>query len=84
MSCGLCCCTLVDEVDDTHIRDARIRFETDFTGAAIGIAHLDMVDLNLRTEFAETIFIEFGEREPAVACESTTSDAFGEKYVVRT
>ena len=30
--------TLVDEIDDTHVRDACVRLETDLTGTAIGVA----------------------------------------------
>jgi len=41
--------TLVDEVDNAHIWYARIRLKTNLAGATIGIAHLYMVLLYLRT-----------------------------------
>ena len=67
--------TLVDEIDDTHVRDACVRLEADLTGTAIGVAHLDMVGLDLWTEFAQTILIEFWEGESPVASEAAAAYA---------
>jgi len=45
----LCRRTLIHQVHDTHIRNTCVRLQTNLTGTAIAIAHLDMVLLYLRT-----------------------------------
>ena len=50
-------CTLIHQIDNAHIRDTRIRFQTDFAGTTLGLAHLDLVGLNLWTELTETVLV---------------------------
>ena len=87
MSClfGLFRCrTEVHQIDDAHVRDARIGFETDFTGTAVRVAHLNLVGLDLRTEFSESVLVELWEGEATIASESATAYALGQEHVGRT
>jgi hypothetical protein len=43
----LCCRTLIDEIDNTHIGYPRVRLETYLAGAAVAVAHLDMGNTHL-------------------------------------
>ena len=64
--------TLINQIDDAHIRYARICLKTNLTGSTIGIAHLNMVSLNLRTELTKTILVEFGEGKAPIASKTAT------------
>ena len=46
------CCTLIDQIDNAHVRNARIRLQTYLAGTAVRIAHLNVVGLDLRAELA--------------------------------
>ena len=74
--------TLIHQIDDAHIRYARICFKTNLAGSAIGIAHLYMVSLNLRTELTKAILVELGEGKTSIASETTTPYLFGKKDIV--
>ena len=80
----LSCRTLVDEIDDVHIRNTRIRLESDLAGSAVRIAHLDVVRLNLWTQFTQAVLVEFWECESSVASESAAAYALRQINVVRT
>ena len=41
----------VDEVDDADVGDAAVGFQADFAGAAVAVAHLDAVVLQLAAQF---------------------------------
>ena len=43
---------LVDEVDDALVGDAAVGFQTHLACAAVAVAHLDAVVLQLLTQFA--------------------------------
>ena len=77
----LCRRALVDEIDDAHVGDACVRLETDLAGAAVRVAHLDVVRLDLRTELAQSVFVELGEGETTVAGEATAAYALRQEDV---
>ena len=78
----LCRRTLIDQIDNTHIRYASIGLQTDFTGSAVRLAHLNMVRLDLGMQFTQAILIQFREGESSVARESATPYPFREEHIV--
>ena len=75
--------TLIHQIDDAHIRYARICFKTNLAGSTIGIAHLYMVSLNLRTELTKTVFVQFREGETSVTSEAATTHTLRQEDVRR-
>ena len=67
--------TLVDQIDDAHVGDAGIRFQANLAGAAVGVAHFDMVGLYLRTKLAQAVFVQLREGEATVAGKATTANS---------
>ena len=77
-------CAFIDEIDDTHIRDTRIRFETNLTSSAVRIAHLDVVGLDLWTELSQTVLVQLGERKASVASKAATAHTLRQEDLRRT
>ena len=75
------CCTFIDQIDDAHVRNARVRLKADFAGAAIGVAYLNVVGLNLWTELAQTVLVELREGEATVTGKAATADALGQEDI---
>ena len=55
--------------------------QADFTGSTVGEATPDTGILNLLSELAQSISVQFWMSKSLVACKTTTSDTFGNKYV---
>ena len=77
----LCRRAFVDEVDNTHVGDARVRLETNLTGTTVAVAHLDMVRLNLRAELAQAVFVQLRECETTVASEAAAAYTLRQEYL---
>ena len=67
----------VHQIDDAHVGDAGVGFQTNLAGTAIGGAHLNLFLLNLRAELPQTELVELGEGESAVTGKAAAAHAFG-------
>ena len=59
-------------------------FKADLAGAAIGVAHLNVVGLYLRAKLTESVLVQLREGEATIASEATTANALGQEDIVRT
>ena len=80
----LSCRTLVYQIDDVHVRDARVGLKAYLTRPAVGIAHFDVVSLNLRAQLAQSVLVEFRECKATVAGEAATANALWQTDFGRT
>ena len=73
-------CYTVDEVNYVLEWDATVGCEADFASARVGVTCSDSVTFDLRTEFAESPFVDFGMSETFVACKSATANFLRYNY----
>ena len=59
-------------------------FQADLTRAAIAVTYLDIAFFYLRTEFTQSIGIQFRMRKTTVACETAATHFLGYEYLRRT
>ena len=70
--------TLIDQIDNTHVWNTCVCLQANLAGTAVRIAHLDVVGLNLRTKFAQTVLVQFWERKASVTSKATAPYSFGQ------
>ena len=75
-------CGFVDEVDDALVGDGAVGLEADFAGAAVAVAHLDAVVLELLAQFPTCPAINFGVGPSAVAGKAAAAHALGQEDMV--
>ena len=69
---------------NVQIRDTCVGFQTDLTGTAVGVANLNMILLDLRTELAQAIAVQLWEGEATVTGEAAAAHTLWNQHIVRT
>lgn len=82
MTGSFCCSDFVDEIDDALVGDAAVGLQPHLTGAAIAVAHLDAVLLELTAQLPEGPAVNLGVGPPTVAGKGAAAHALGQEDMV--